>query len=202
MTLAAGSYLGGMGRIAPRPARYAGRTGANVRGVVLDDLLGANTVDVPSIRLGRLGDGVNVCTDAGWSSGLTIGSSLLSAIGSAITASAGTSGTEGYDAGRATAGRTTTASADAFATAYAASCVPAPGTAATSPAVGSPTNAEITAMLSAARTELAATREAATSAEIERARAEAAQTQRTQQYLMIGGGVALLALVAVVALRK
>lgn len=198
------NFIGGLGRVTPRVInpRMAGRTGANVRGAVLDSYLGSGRRDALSIRLGGrgLGDGFNACTDTGYRAAAATTTALMDVVSGFLNTRAGTAGTDSYDRGFADASRATAGAAAVYNTAYEAACA-TPETDATSPTVGSPTNAEITAMLTATREELARTRTSATEAEMERTRAEAAATQRTQQYLMIGGGVALLALVAFVALK-
>ncbi len=200
--LSAGAYQGGLGIISARVARphMAGRTGANVRGAVLDSYLGRHVQDVPVVRVGRLGTGINACTDEGWRAGMAVTASLFDTIGAAITSAAGTGEERDRTAGGV--GTAFTGGANALATGYTAACTPAPGSGATVPSVGSPTNSDITAMLSATREELAASRISATEADAARARAAAESSQRTQQYLMIGGGLAVAALVAVLVLRK
>lgn len=196
-------YVGGLGRVTPRVVspRMAGRTGANVRGSVLSTYLGAGRMDVPVVRLGMRGlSGTDYCTDSGSRAGFAVASSMMDLIGSIVQDRAGTG--EDRDRDAYTAGGAISGAGDVLAAGYAAACAPAPGDSSTSPTVGSPTNAEITAMLTATRDELARARTSSTEAEMARQREAAAGTQRTQTYLMIGGGVALLALVAVVALRK
>ena len=200
--LSAGSYVGGLGMLTPRLVRpqMAGRTGANVRGSVLDSYLGRGVRDTAMVRMGHLGTGINACTDDGWQAGFAVTASLMDTIGAAINAAAGTG--EDRDRTAAAGGTALVGGADALAAGYAAACAASPGTGATVPSVGSPTNAEITALLSATREELAASRISATEADAARARAAAESSQRTQQDLMIGGGLAVAALVAVLVLRK
>ena len=178
-----------------------------MRGVALDRYLGPHTREMPVIRMGRLGDGVNACTDEGWRAGMAVTASLFDTIGAAITSAANvhTDTATGTRVGDVTAGGVGTAftgGGAALATGYVAACSPAPGSGATSPAAGSPTNADITALLSATREELANARLDSTTSEAARAREAATASQRTQQYLMIGGGLAVAALVAVLVLRK
>lgn len=187
----AGSFIGPVGALTVRsPApTVVGRSGSGVRQSIADQYLRqAGLGGRGGLRVGRLGDGVNFCTDPGWQA-----AQAIIGIGGAVIAGAGAAAS---DSGWTAVGTTTAGVAGAWA-AQCAAQTRAGGT--TTPSAGTTSSAAAAQQAALAAQQASLAQDQIRIAREQQQRAE--QDRQRNTMILVAGGVAVAAIGAFLILR-